>query len=326
MSQLGIATSILTLIEKSLAAYRAITAAKNFGSDAAHTVMMLRFEAFRYAEWARENRNIAALHVDAPSRQPTTVALPAKAVRASPAVSAKEALYDAIIQVIEVLQEIDSLLTKYDRAFESREHKDSSVLSGLASVPVPIDHGLQVDTAKAAEKFRYLKDDLQSKVSFGRRVKYGIQTWNEPDKETLKSLTARFKYWNDALAEIAPPHKRNLFEVKLSSDVVGPAEAPGDLRSIEAAAQESQYQSVWRSARFKRTKAQMPLSSTSLEREYGDVNMDTSVSRSRRFLTTYQTSGTFATHPGASEFLANSPFMHSARLSSWIPTSTEGYC
>ena len=146
--------------------------------------------------------------------------------------------------------------------------------------------------ANAADNFRHLKDSLQSKTPFLRRVKYGIQTWNEADKETLKNLTVRFKYWNDALVEIAPPQKRKLFEVKLSSDVVGPAASPEDLSSIEAAANESQYESVYRSARLKRKRLQMQPADASLKKGYEDIQTDSSVSKSRRFLTTYHPKGT----------------------------------
>jgi hypothetical protein len=289
MSELGMITSSVTLIEKSLAIWRAVAAARNFGSDAAHAVMMLRFETFRYVEWTTGNENIQAI-LKAANEEPRIGPMLSTATWTSPAISIRQALHDAVWQVVEVLESIDKLLSKYNRAFESRDQNEPSLVDGLSSIPVPGIKGSQADVAKAADQFRGLKDNLQTKTNIFRRVTYGIATWNDADKETLKNLTTRFKYWNDALAEIAPRQNRKFLEVKLSSDVVGRTVRIGDLDSIEAAAIESQYESVGRSARMKKAKT-VEGSDRSLRKEYNDVQINSKVSRSRRFLTTYTPKG-----------------------------------
>jgi len=291
MSQLGMITSSITLIEKSLAIWRAIAAAHNFGSDAAQAVMMLRFETFRYVEWTTSNENLQAI-LKADSEETRTVAIVSTAPWTSLATSKRRALYDAVWQVVEVLENIDKLLSKYNRAFESRDQSGPSLVDGLSTIPVPGIGGPAADSAGAADKFHGLKDNLQSKTSFFRRVKYGIATWNDADKETLTNLVIRFKYWNDALAEIAPRQKQKLLAVKLSSDVVGRSIRTEDLDNIEAAAIESQYESVSRSAHTKKARGAEP-PFESLRKEYNDVQIDSKVSRSRRFLTTYTPKGMF---------------------------------
>jgi hypothetical protein len=292
MSQLDTITGSITLIEKALAIWRAVATARNFGSNAAEAVMMLRFETFRYVEWTAGNENIPAI-LKTSSDKPRTSPMLSTAAWTSPATSIRQALHDALWQVVEVLDSIDKLLSKYNRAFESRDDPQSglSLMDGLSSIPVPgIEGTSKTDIARAADQFRDLKGNLQSKTNFFRRVKYGISTWNDADKETLTHLTTRFKYWNDALAEIAPRQNRKLLEIKLSSDVIGRTIRMGDLDSIEAAAIKSQYEFVEASARMKKAKT-VEQSGESLRKEYNDVRIDNNVSRRRRFLTTYTPKG-----------------------------------
>jgi hypothetical protein len=292
MSQVGIATSGITLVEKSLAIYRAIAAARNFGSDAAQSVMMLRFEAFRYREWARDNKNIMAIFQSSntPTASRPTEAFDLVNVKQpiSPASTFREALCDAVNQIIEVLQSVDKLLIKYDRAFESREQPDQPINYGVASIAIG-PGGLQGEMQSASQKYGHLKQSLQSQTSFVRRVKYGIQTWNDADKETLKSLIRQFKYWNDNLYEIAPPERRHLQEVRLASQVVGLARTSAQLESVQRAAAESSYQSVYRSANIK--KIDDMKGDPGLEKNYQDIKIEPKVAQSRRFITNYCPNG-----------------------------------
>ena len=289
---IGITTGTTTIIEKSLAVYRAIAASKNFGSDAAHSVMMLRFEVFRYTNWVRENKLLLDQPASSITTPPQSTPFAAGVVRMSRAQTSAEAIYDALVQVTEVLEAVDKLLGKYHHAFEPRNRAASDAEHDL---PAPLLElgGLQNEATKAVTEFRTLKDSLQSKTSLARRVKYGIATWNEPDKETLKSLVTLFQYWNDALLELLPVQRNQLLQTKLSLDVVDEAESVEDLEGIEVAANESSYLSVSKSARTKRRTKFSILASDSapLEKPYADVKIDDGVASSRRFATTYTSSG-----------------------------------
>ncbi|KAH6949750.1 hypothetical protein BKA56DRAFT_606791 [Ilyonectria sp. MPI-CAGE-AT-0026] len=286
-----VTTSVITLIEKSLAIYRTVNAGRNFGSDAAQSVMMLRFEAFRYQEWARDNKNITKLYQAsmADTADQSTVALTGHVGAKqpiSPAATACEALCDAVTQVIEVLQSVDELLNKYGRAFQSRKQPDDLVNKRVSSVAIGMG-GLQGEMRNAQQKYNQLKESLQSKTSFGHRVKYGIQTWNDADKETLESLIKRFKYWNDSLRHIAPPLKPYLSELRLASQVVSMARSEAQLESVQSAAAESSYESVCRSATLKKKKIEGAMRDPRLKKSWADVKIDPKVATSRRFLTDY---------------------------------------
>jgi hypothetical protein len=138
MSQLELITGSIALIEKSLALFRAIDAAKNFGSDAAQSVMMLRFEAFRYERWASNNRGVVEMFSSHPAADPTLAGstFATAAVRASPSTSIHKIIFDTIIQVIEVLEDIEKLLSKYERAFEAAQGPSTrkSIVQALGSV------------------------------------------------------------------------------------------------------------------------------------------------------------------------------------------------
>ncbi|KAF2462867.1 uncharacterized protein BDR25DRAFT_118148 [Lindgomyces ingoldianus] len=294
MAQIGIATGIITLLEKSLAFYRVIAAAKNFGSDAAHSVMMLRFEAFRYQEWARENKNITAIFQDSSNedtsrRQTQMIGLTHATQPISPVATFREALCDAVTQIIEVLRSVDKLLTKYNRAFEAREESNDPINLGVESIVVGPGL-LQDEMQNAAQKYSRLKESLQLKTSFARRAKYGIQTWNDADKETLKDLVERFKYWNDSIHQIAPPEKPNLQELRMASQLVVSARSSAQLESVREAAAESSYKSVSRSAGLK-MKMGEAFRDPGLKKNYADVKIDTKIARSRRFLTEFYPEG-----------------------------------
>lgn len=295
MSEVGLTTSIITLVEKSLAFYRVIAAAKNFGSDAAHSVMMLRFESFRYQEWARENKNITAIFQETPGtgisshRQTQAITLVDTKQPISPVATFREALCDAVTQIIEVLRAVDKLLSKYDRAFEAREQPDDSPKLGVASIVLG-PGSMQDEMQNAAQKYGQLKESLQSRTSFARRAKFSMKTWNEADKATLKDLVERFKYWNDSIHKIAPPEKLNLQEVRMASQVVAEARSPAQLESVREAAAESSYESVCRSAGLKKTTSKA-VSDPNLEKNYEDVKIDAKIARSRRFLTEYYPEG-----------------------------------
>jgi hypothetical protein len=292
MAEIGIATGIITLTEKSLALYRAITAAKNFGSDAAQSVMMLRFEAFRYQEWSQENQNVVAIFAEPSASQSPFVqnsrfaGLFGTKQLISPVATYRETLCDCVTQIIEILQCIDKLLTKYNRAFETREKPGgNSAIGGVASIMVG-PGSVQTQMQSSAKKYGHLKDALQSKTSFTRRVKYGIQTWDDADKDVLKDLVQRFKYWNDGIHSIAPPRKLYLQELRMASQVVGSASSPVQLEGVREAAAESNYESVSRSAALKRDIYEA-MGDPELKKNYEDVKFDSRVSRSRRFLTDY---------------------------------------
>jgi hypothetical protein len=227
------------------------------------------------------------------------VALAANAVRASPSVALHEAVCDALAQIIDLLERVDTLLSKYDRAFETPRNEASrnSVPEGLESVVTALRlEGQQNDISKATENFKQLKESLQSKTSFPRRIKYGIQTWNEADQEILKNLISAFKYWNDALIEITPFQNREIMELEVKSQIVGPAESLDQLENIESAAKKGNYESIRRSARVKiqRLSSQKePKEIINLEKKYSDLQMNPNVAKSRRFLTEYSETGEF---------------------------------
>jgi hypothetical protein len=92
--------------------------------------------------------------------------------------------------------------------------------------------------------------------------------------------------------EIAPPSKRQIVELKVASQVVGSAISPNQLESVQAAAKESQYESIRRSAHVKQQKLRPQQTDRSQEKSYSDVRIDAKVTKSRRFLTDYCPSGT----------------------------------
>lgn len=304
MSQLGITTSVITTIEKCLALYRTITAARNFGSDAARSVMMLRFEAFRYQEWARDNEIITkilgeASSEDEPPPLPPTVGLVAAKQAISPVTTFREALCDAVNQVKDVLQSVNKLLVKYEGAIQSRESPggDAGPASyGVAALVIARGQG-GGEMQDANQKYIRLKESLQSKTSFARRVKYGIQTWDDADKETLKSLIQLLKYWNDNLHEIAPPKKPYLQDSWLASRVLASAVSCAQLESVQDAA-ESNYDSVYRSASLKKDTIAAMVVNSGLEKKYENVRIDAKVARSRRFITEYWPKGQRSTIRG----------------------------
>jgi hypothetical protein len=281
----GLTTSFIALIEKSLETHRAISAAKNFGSNAAQAVMMLRFEAYRYVNWVQENDSMSVIS----DHPPAPIPFVTEAVRTSPAITIRTALYDAITQIFEILQEVDKLLSKYDRAFELNDRDEATVFKGLA-ISLAGTMNQPNEAARAASRSRDLKHSLQSETSFLRRVKYGIRTWNDADKDTLKELIAKFKYWNDGLHELIPLRRRDLLEARLSSEVVGSAQSPDHLERIQAAADASAYPSLSRSARLKRHNLEARTVGSGLKL-YGDVEISDKLVQSRRFITWYTSSG-----------------------------------
>jgi hypothetical protein len=212
------------------------------------------------------------------------------AVRASPAVVIRTALYDAVTQIFEILQEVDKLLSKYDRAFESNDKDEATVFDGLALSLAGIMNQPS-EAARAASQFQDLKHSLQSETSFLQRVKYGIRTWKDADKDTLKELIAKFKYWNDGLHELIPLQRRNLLEARLSSEVVGSAQSLDYLERIRTAADASAYPSLSRSARLKRHNLETRTVGSGLKKLYGDVEISGKLVQSRRFITSYTSSG-----------------------------------
>jgi hypothetical protein len=298
LAPLGALTSSITLIEKSMALFRAVASARNFGADAAHLVMKLRFEAFRYAHWARNNQALLdTLSTDPPTDlQP--VALAASVARTSPVISVQQALCDSVVQVIEVLEIIDKLLSKYGRAFESSpqdETKPESALRGLATVTATLNiDGFQLDVPQAMENYRQLKESLQAKTSLPRRFKYSIPTWNEADKETLNTMILRFKYWNDTLIEItriSEPSAQGMVELEVTSQIIGSAVSVEQLEIVQSAALESSYESMRRSAQVKMQKVNPKPTIQTMEKRYDEVYIPSKFTKSRRFMTKYTPSG-----------------------------------
>ncbi|KAF1850713.1 uncharacterized protein K460DRAFT_391149 [Cucurbitaria berberidis CBS 394.84] len=289
MSAVGFINNGISLIEKSLAAYHAIADAKNFGSDAAKSVMMLRFEAFRYQEWGHDNKNITAIfqasNTAKSSQPPEAIGGFGAKQPISPVSTSCEALCDAVNQVIDVLQSVNQLLTKYNRAFESREQPGHSITDGISTTAIGAG-GLQGKMHGASQRFEQLKDSLQSQTSLARRVKYGITTWNEADKEILKSLIQRFKYWNDSLYALAPPGRQDLQELVLAFRIVGAARSTAQLESVQGAAALSRYESMYRSATLKKNIG-MIVGGPSLKKSYDQLSIDSKAAKSRRFITSY---------------------------------------
>ena len=198
----------------------------------------------------------------------------------------RETLCDSVTQIIEILQSIDKLLTKYNRAFETREEPEgASARSGITSIVVG-PGSLQAQMQSSAKRYGHLKDALQSKISFTRRVKYGIQTWDDADRDILKDLVQRFKYWNDGIHGIAPPEKLYLQELRMASQMVGSASSSAQLEGVREAAAESNYESVSQRASLKRDVCEA-MGDPDLKKNYEDIKFDSRVSRSRRFLTDY---------------------------------------
>lgn len=286
----GLTVGFATLIDNTLAVYRAIAAAGNFGSSAAQSVIMLRFEAFRYVNWAQECGSLSAISDQPQPSARAPIPFVTDAVRASPAVSMRAALFDAVTQIFEILQEVDKLLSKYNRAFESSDQDETNVRSGISMSLAGITSQPN-EAARAANQYHSLKQSLQSETPFLRRVKHGIRTWNNADTDTMKQLIANFKYWNDGLHELIPLQRRNLLDSKLSSEVVGPAESPNYLEKIQAAADASTYPALSRSARLKRHNLEVHSRGPKLEKVYSDVDISGKLVHSRRFITWYSTSG-----------------------------------
>jgi hypothetical protein len=294
MPEIGIATSIITLIEKSLAAYRSIAAAKNFGSNAGQQVMMLRFEAFRYREWAQDNDNITKIFENAKTDlargRGSFIGLVQESKAISPAATVHNALCDAVTQIIDILVSANTILAKYETSFASLEQPSAEPpVTGLSGLVVTVD-GKAGGMAQSQRRFGELKNALQSKASFPRRVKYGIQTWDDADKEILKGLIEMFKYWNDGLYGLAPPSKADLVELGLSSRLVASASTQEELQSVQIAASDSQYEAICRSARMKQRKNEGQGKADELKFE--DVQLDTRFLKSRRLITNYYPNGT----------------------------------
>lgn len=293
MAQIGLVAASIGLIEKSIAAYRVIAAAKNFGSDAAESVMMLRFEAFRYQEWTHNNRTLREILESNKSaaKSTHTIAFLGTKKPISPVQTLCEALCDAVNQIVDIFDCVDKLLGKYNRAFESRKQSDYSIKEGVTLSAG--GSGLALSQSKmhnAGQKYEQLKSSLQSQTPFARRVKYGMQTWNDADKDTLKELVQRFKYWNDNLYELAPPAKHRLQELGLSTYVVGSARSSAQLESVRGAAAQSNYEAVYRSAALKKKTGEME-TNLSLEKGYENLVIDLKVAKSRRFITQYYPDG-----------------------------------
>lgn len=289
---IGVPAGLSGLIERSLGTWRAVANAKNFGSDATQGVMMLQFEAFRYSAWTQES---GALMKVAATQNELSFAYEidssvANATRTSPSMSIYEILYKAITQIHVVLQDVDKLLAKYDRAFESANQVDARMIDNLSS-SLAILGNQNKEAAQAVTEYHGLQSKLQSETSALRRVNYGIQTWDDADKDVLKALVLRFKYWNDGLYELIPLPRRHLLESKLSAKIVGATTSPKGLERVQRAANEGSYASVARSARLKESTSDPGRGDSDLKKEYGDVQNIDKLVPNRRIMTWYSASG-----------------------------------
>lgn len=294
----GVPVGLAALVERTLGTWRAIASTKNVGADASQAVVMLQFEAFRYMSWTQESRILIAIQdqdIDHLS-VPVSATDPAvtDAVRAPPAVSIRKVLWDAITQIHIVLQDADKLLSKYGRAFESTTGQtDSQALNALSTSLATLGNQSPA-AAQAVSQSQSLKENLQNQTSFVQRFTYGVQTWSDPDKDALKGLVSRFKYWNDGLHELIPLPRRNLLESRLSSEVVGPVKAREDLDRIQAAADATQYSSIARSARLKSQTSGSNRGDSGLKKSWESLQGDEKLRPNRRFVTWYSTLGPLA--------------------------------
>lgn len=289
---IGVPAGLSGLIEKSLGTWRAVANAKNFGSDATQGVMMLQFEAFRYSAWTQES---GALMKAPASRDELSFAYDidssvAKATRASPSMSIYEILYKAITQIHVVLEEVEKLLVKYDRAFESANQVDARMIDNLSSSLATLGNQNK-EAAQAVTEYHGLQSRLQSESSALRKMNYGLQTWDDADKDVLKALVLRFKYWNDGLYQLIPLPRRNLLESKLSANTVGATNSPKGLERVQKAANEGSYTSVARSAKLKKYTLDPDSGDSGLEKKYGHVQNIDKLGPSRRLITWYSASG-----------------------------------
>lgn len=293
---LGVPNGVAGLVEKTLGTWRIIANAKNFGSNAGQAVMMLQFEAFRYLAWTQESGALMkSTAADQLSFKYSPNPVVTNAVRATPSMSIHEALYKAIVEIHVVLQEVDELLNKYDRAFESASQMDSEMLGKLSSSLATLGNEGPV-AAQAVVDSHTLQSNLQKEVSIGSRVNYGIQTWNEPDKVVLKELVDRFKYWNNGLYELIPPPRKNLLESKLSANIVGPTNSAGGLKRIQSAANESSYSSIEQSAKLKEAISDPNRQDAGLKKCYKKIGINQQIEIGRRTMTWYSESGLSACH------------------------------